>query len=240
MSSTQMYQSNQQSDDLSELVSQYAPLVKRIAEKIKYKCPPSVELDDLVQQGIIGLLQAHKEYNPATGASFATYAHIKIRYAIYEGLRQSTGITRDISQNIKKINAIMEQMNQNNQLPQHQKVAETLGVSSEKYGLMRKEIAAHKVLSMEDIYEHQITAESERGRPYHETLMTEVSEQIQTLLSTLPKREQIILALYYNELFTFKEIADILNLTEARVSQIHQQLKTKLKSKISEIQDLVE
>ncbi|QDP73467.1 FliA/WhiG family RNA polymerase sigma factor [Legionella israelensis] len=240
MSGTQMYQSNQQTDDLSGLVSQYAPLVKRIAEKIKYKCPPSIELDDLMQHGIIGLLQAYNDFNPSKGASFSTYASIKIRYAIYEGLRQSTGITREISQNIKKINAIIEQMDQDNQPLKHQKIAETLGISSEQYSIMRNEIAAHKMLSMEEIYENQITVESSQGKPYDETLTTEISEQIKALLSTLPKREQIILALYYNELLTFKEIADILHLTEARVSQIHRQLRTKLKARIPEIEDFLE
>ncbi len=240
MTSAQMYQSNQHQDELTKLVCDYGPLVNRIAEQIKYKCPPGIELDDLIQCGIIGLLQAKNEYSPERGASFKTYATMKIRYAIYEGLRAHSGITRDIGQYMKKISTAIDCIEKANQMVSHLGIRENLGLTQTQYSRMNAEIKAHKALSMEDVNGEADLVEETLENPYTATLFSELKSKIKNAIKTQPKREQLILALYYNEFLSFKEIAGILQLTEARVSQIHHQLLNKLKTTLHGMEDVLE
>jgi len=231
----QFYQSNQQQDELTDLITEYAPLVKRIAEQIKHKCPPSVDLDDLIQSGIIGLLQAHQNYLEDKGASFKTYASLKIRYAVYEGLRNSSGVTRDIAQYTKQINATVNKIEQSDNSPLHGIIAEHMGVSQKQYQKMTEEISAQKTISYDALNEEIESTSADSKNPFNNAANEELTTNMKSMLKALPKREQIILSLYYNDFLNFKEIGEILQLTEARVSQIHHQLLEKLKTRFKEM-----
>jgi len=211
--------------DLTGLVIKYGPLIKRIANHIRCKLPPHIELDDLIQAGLIGLIEAQKKFNAEKGASFETYAAIKIRAAIIDELRINTGITRTISENIKKISiakAILENNNQpDKKMVSAGSIADELGITFGKYSSIVAEIDAYKSISLGDITTVDDISIDEFQSPAIQAENDEIKCAIKTVLSGIPKREQQILALYYNEQLNFKEIAEILNLTEARISQLH-------------------
>lgn len=221
-------------DDLAGFVQKHATLIHKMAWHIKNRLPVHIELDDLIQSGLIGLLEARNTFSEAGGASFNTYASLKIRCAIYEFVRKNSGITRDISQNIKKISSSISRIeNSDEALLSDQSIADEMGVSLKKYADMTREISAYKAISMQelDVFEDVVC---ENTLNPLQTLEAESDKaMIKSVLKELPKREQIILALYYNNQLNFKEIADIMDLTEARISQIHTALLSKLKRKLT-------
>jgi len=221
--------------DLTNLVIIHSPLIRKIANHIRCKLPAHIELDDLLQAGLIGLIEAQKKFSPEKGASFETYAAIKIRAAIIDDLRINTGITRTISDNIKKIStakvSLENQDHNNNKLISASRVAEEMGITFGKYSSIVAEIDAYKSISLGDITTVDDLPLDDFQNPSIQAENDEIKLAIKDVLSGLPKREQQILALYYNEQLNFKEIADILNLTEARISQLHLISLTKIKKK---------
>lgn len=221
-------------DDLSSFVLNYAPLIRRIANHVKCRLPANVELDDLLQSGLIGLLEARNSFTDDAGAGFETYASIRIRGAIIDELRRNSGITRDISQNIKKIaqaKSILENQDGDAIVISSKAVAEQIGISESKYSHMVSEINACQSVSMSDISAIENIACSFSPDPAIALEKDSIRLSVRELMNTLPKREQQILALYYNEQLNFREIADILDLTEARISQLHAQSLGKIKKR---------
>ena len=225
MQGVECYKQMAEHVDLTSLVIKHSPLIKKIANHIRCRLPPHIELDDLMQAGLIGLIEAQKKFDAEKGASFETYAAIKIRAAIIDELRVNTGITRQISDNIKKISlakATLESKYQNDKkMISAGSIAEEMGITFGKYSSMVAEIDAYKSMSLGDITTVDDMSFDERQNPPILAEKDEIRGAIKTVLAGLPKREQQILALYYNEQLSFKEIADILNLTEARISQLH-------------------
>lgn len=228
----QLYQSNQRQVELSNLVDEYAPLIKRMAEQIKWKLPHGIELDDLIQSGIIGLFEAHEKFLIEYKASFKTYATIKIKYAIFESIRKHTGITRELSQSIKKISSAINELEQQESSQSTTKMlTEKLGISHTQYARISEEINIINASSFEELSEEQ-RSEQALQNPLFFTANEQIRSQLKSTINNLPKRDQLILSLYYNEFLGFKEIGNIVQLTEARVSQIHSELLTKLKERL--------
>lgn len=219
-------------DDMTAFVLQYGVLVKKIALHFKGRLPAHVEVEDLYQSGLIGLLDAQKSYKSDAGASFETYASLKIRGAIIDDLRRASGITRDMSQNMKKIAAANEQLAVQGMRPLLQDVAALLGVSVERCSKMTQEIQAYQTVSMTDVEAVNDLACADTLSPEGELLEHEHQRSLKQILMQLPEREQILLSLYYNEELNFKDIAQVLSLTEARVCQLHRACMQKLKGRL--------
>ena len=186
---------------------QHTQLIKRIANHIKCRLPPHIELDDLIQAGLIGLLQAKKCFDPEKGASFETYASIKIHSAIIDDLRRNTGITRQLSENIKSVTAAKSKLehDEHSEMISSVNIAKTMGVSIEKYSNMMSEIQAYRAINT---YEGTIIDElpfDEFQNPSVQAENEEIKHAIKTVITGLSKREQHILALYYNEQLNFNE-----------------------------------
>lgn len=223
-------------EDLTSFVALYGPLIKRIANHIKCKLPDNIELDDLIQAGLIGLLEARNKFSMDGGASFETYASIKIRGAIIDELRRNTGITRDISQNIKNISAArsaVENNCQDGKIISSKAIATEMGITEKKYTHIMTEINAYNSVSMSSSDQAEEVVCPKSADPADLVESDSIRCSIKMLISSLPKREQHILALYYNEQLNFKEIADILGLTEARISQLHSLSLEKIRRKYS-------
>ena len=235
-----IYQSNQQDADIERLVTEFAPLIRRIAEQIKYKCPPGIDIDDLIQCGVIGLLQAKNEFQDNMGATFTTYASLKIRYAIYQGLRTHSGMTRDISQYIKKINRVVEDLEKAFKSTKHQNIMSELAVTEQEYHKMHQQINAQKTVSLDALDESNGFIVKDDDNPQQLFLNEERTTHLKESIQRLTKREQMILAMYYNEFLSLREIGEILGITEARVSQIHSQLLDKLKPALQDFATTLE
>lgn len=230
------YQSNQNQDELHDLVCHYAPLVKRIAEQIKWNIPQGIELDDLIQSGLIGLLEAKNTYAPEHQTAFKTYATLKIRYAIFETLRKHTGITRELSQSIKQISAATETLHRAQEEITTQKVTELLGLSHHEYACITESISMLKAKSLDGSMDDECI-QANTNDPFFNTASDQIRSILKEVLQDLPRREQLILALYYNEFLSFKEIGGLIDLTEARVSQLHAQLLSKLKTRLQHVKN---
>ena len=225
-------------ENLTEFVKEHSLLLYKISHSIKMKLPAHIELDDLLQSGLIGLLEAKNNFSAEAGATFTTYAYIKIRFAIYEFLRKHSGITRDISQNIKKISTAVAKIEHEGISPVSTRtIANEMGIPIEQYCEISREINAYNTMSFTDS-EHLAEIPCEKTQnPLNFIENEDVKSLLKSIISTLPKREQLSLALYYNEQLNFKEIGEMVDLSEARISQIHSNLMIKLKQKITSIDE---
>jgi RNA polymerase sigma factor FliA len=220
--------------DMVNFVTTHSAFVKRIAYHVKSRLPAHIELDDLIQAGLVGLLEARKKFSLEYGVLFETYASIKVRGAMIDDFRKNSGMTREVSQNIKKISKArskLENAKADNQVISNEDIAKALGIDIEKYSDLMREINLHQATTV-DIYDenYEIASESELN-PLTQIETENKNLYLKELIASFPKREQFILALYYNEQLTFKEIADIMGLTEARISQLHCSLLIKIKER---------
>lgn len=239
MQSHKGYESINAEDDLASFVTLHATLIHKLAKHIKARLPLSIELDDLIQSGLVGLLEARTSYSSDAGASFVTYASLKIRCAMYEFIRKNSGITRDISQNIKKISAAVSRLeNEADIRVSDQTIANEMGIDMKKYNAMIREINAYQSVKVSDSGFLESIACDNTSNPLLSLEEEDEKASILSVLEALPQRDQIVLALHYTNTMNFKDIGEILDLTEARISQIHSSLLMKLKQRITHINEV--
>ncbi len=221
-------------------IEDYAPLVKRIAQHMMVRMPASVQLDDLIQAGMIGLLEAAQKYDADQGASFETYAGIRIRGSIIDEMRRGDWVPRSVHRNNRRINeAITEIENRQGRDASSQEIADELGVSLDEYHLMSQDAMCGRLFSIEESFaEDEPSASSEVetsaafSTPHTQVHQDQLRQAIADNIKALPEREQLVLSLYYNEELNLKEIGQVLGVSESRVSQIHSQAALKLRSRL--------
>ncbi len=224
----------------SELVRQYAPLVKRIAYHLMARLPSHLVVDDLIQAGMVGLLEALSKYDPTKGASFETYAGIRIRGSIIDEVRKGDWTPRSVHRNGRRISqAIASVEGREGRDAQDFEVAQELGVSLEEYYALLQDSVESKLFSLDEITEsrddsigEQLTSEAPEPSGQLET--DDFKESLATAIDGLPERERLVLSLYYVEELNLKEIGEILGVTESRVSQIHSQAAARLRVRLQE------
>ena len=221
------------------LVRQHAPLVKRIAFHLMARLPASVQVDDLVQAGMIGLLEASRKYDPSKGASFETYAGIRIRGSMMDEIRKGDWVPRSVHRNTRKISeAIKLVEDREGRDAKDHEVAEELEMPLDDYYSCLKDSASGKLFSYDEVLEAGDGAidqlESHSENPYSEIQNDAFKEGLAKAILTLPERERIVLSLYYDEELNLKEIGAVLSVSESRVSQIHSQAALRLRSRLTE------
>lgn len=222
------------------LLMQHAPLVKKIASQMKARLPHSVELDDLIQAGMIGLLDAVNRYEEGHGAQFETYAVQRIRGAILDELRSTDWLPRSIRQNSRKIeDAIHTLTQQLGRLPQETEIARHLSMSLEEYQELLSECGGHQLLYYEDFHsddgghEHfldRFCADNED--PLKNMLDNGFKSALVGAIQSLSEREQLLMSLYYDQELNLKEIGAVLGVSESRVSQLHSQAVSRIRSNL--------
>lgn len=226
-------QTLQGSVSTEDLVKQHAPLVKRIALHLINRLPKTVQLEDLIQAGMIGLLEASQRFDPLQNASFETFAGTRIRGAMIDELRNNHWASRSTHQNIRKVSEAIRAIEKRKQgAATAQEIALELNVSIEDYYDVLNDISTNEWLNLDDVTEDRYS-ENEENTPESIVSKESLTKHLVDCLKNLPEREQLILSLYYNEEFNFKEIAKILDITEARVSQIHSQTIARLMSQVN-------
>lgn len=229
-----------QNQSYNQLIEDYAPLVKRIAHHLKGKLPASVQLDDLIQAGMIGLLEAAKKYEPSKGASFETYAGIRIRGAMLDEIRKGDWVPRSVHRNSRRIaDAIRYVESQTGRDAQDQEVADAMGLTLEEYHAQLQDSVGSRLFSFDDLLTQQEGRENETiaeddASPLDDIQSDSFRQHLAKAIATLPEREQLVLALYYDEELNLKEIGKVLDVSESRVSQIHSQAAYRLRSRLSE------
>lgn len=227
----------QQQNDKSKLVEEHANLVKRIAHHLMARLPASVLVDDLIQSGMIGLLEAARNFDGSKGASFETFAGIRIRGAMLDEIRKGDWTPRSVHRNSRAISDAITQVERElGQDARDADIAAKLNVSLQEYHQMLTEVSAGKLVGIEDlgVTEDVITTDQNQGTdsPLEDLMQGAFQKALAHAITTLPEREAIVLSLYYDEELNLREIGEVLDVSESRVSQIHSQAMLKLKSRM--------
>ncbi len=227
------------SSEQHELVEKHVQLVKRIAYHLVSRLPPSVQVQDLIQSGMIGLLEASKNYNPSQGASFETYAGIRIRGAMLDEIRRSDWTPRSVHRKVRMVSeAVRAIENEKGRDARDHEVAEVLDLSLEEYHKILQDAAGCRVFSFDDPV--VMADEGDRGPGGAETGPLEAlqKEDFQAALAkavaSLPERECMVMSLYYDEELNLREIGEVLGVSESRVCQIHGQALVRLRARMVE------
>lgn len=231
--------SDVQKTDNDTLIREHAGLVKRIAHHLMGRLPDSVQLDDLIQSGMIGLLEAASKYDGSKGASFETYAGIRIRGAMLDEIRKGDWAPRSVHRNARKVmDAIKHVESQKGRDAEDHEVAECLGISQDEYHSMLQDTASCRLFSYEEVTEQgdiQVDMSSaEPSNPSHGFERDSFQKQLAEAIKGLPEREQLILSLYYDDELNLKEIGAVLGVSESRVCQIHSQATQRLRSRLGD------
>ena len=227
--------------DKDHLLTEHMPLVKRLAHHMKAKLPPSVEVDDLVQAGMIGLLDAISRYEETHGAQFETYAVLRIRGAMLDELRNSDWLPRSMRQNMRKIEAAMSALQQKlGHPPTESEVAKSLKLSLADYQDMLSDGGGHQLVYYEDFHDAEGNDSFldryavDDADPLRSLMDGDFRQAVIDAIDALPPREKILMGLYYEEELNLKEIGAVMGVSESRVSQLHTQAVARLRASLRE------
>jgi RNA polymerase sigma factor for flagellar operon FliA len=215
-----------------ELVQQHAPLVKRIAYHLLAGLPASVQADDLIQAGLIGLLEAARRFDPSQGASFETYAGIRIRGSMLDEIRRYDWVPRSVHRKARAIAKALRDIEQcEGRDAEDKEVAHRLGMSLEDYHQALQDTTAGRLCSLdgEDGEQYSDVLSDDRAGPEEQMEEQDMKREVASRIGTLPERERLVLSLYYFEKPNLKEIGEVLGVSESRVCQIHNQALTRLR-----------
>lgn len=228
---------NQQTQEA--LVKTHALMVKRIAHHLLGRLPQSVQLDDLIQAGMVGLLEAVRHYDETKGASFETYAGIRIRGHMLDEVRRNDWVPRSVYRNARMIAAAVKLVeNRVGRDAKDQEVAEELGISLAEYHSMLDDSAGSHLYGFDDLGVTDDVLKDETlgsvSEPHVNALQADTTTYIAQIIDGLPKKERLVLSLYYEHDLNLKEIGDVIGVTESRVSQILSQATLRIKSRLPE------
>ncbi len=219
------------------LIKSYATLVKRIAYHLSGRLPKSVQMDDLIQAGMMGLLEAASYYDDSKGASFETYATIRIRGFILDEVRRNDWVPRSVYKNSRMISTAINSLeNQLGREALDSEVADSLGLDIGEYQDMLTDATGAHVYGFDDVgvtddfLEDSLS--STYSRPHTNVLHADMKNHLADVIKGLPKNEQMVLSLYYEHDLNLKEIGEVLDITESRVSQIHSLATHRIKARL--------
>jgi RNA polymerase sigma factor FliA len=219
-----------------DLVEQHTPLVKRIAYHLLGRLPDTVQVDDLIQAGMLGLLESLKSYDASQGASFETYAGIRIRGAMLDELRRADWTPRSVHKKARQVSeAIRMVENQVCRDAKDSEVADYLGIGLEEYNQILQDSISCKTFSVEELVQGEDSVIDEihaDQQPERELMQERFQQALAAAIGNLPERERLVVALYYDEELNLREIGKVLEVGESRVSQILSQAMLRLRSKL--------
>ncbi|MBK1872088.1 MULTISPECIES: RNA polymerase sigma factor FliA [Marinobacter] len=222
----------------SDLIETHAPLVKKIALHLLARLPASVQLDDLMQAGMIGLLEAAQRYSSTKGATFETYAGIRIRGSMVDEIRKGDWVPRSVHRNARRVaRAIKEVEDREGREAQDFEVAEELDMSLSEYHATLADANSGRLFSLDELNESgelPIEETEARDNPLDDLTSDSFRSSLAAEIELLPEREKLVLSLYYTEELNLKEIGAVLGVSESRVSQIHSQAALRLRGRLSE------
>jgi RNA polymerase sigma factor for flagellar operon FliA len=224
-----------------DLVTKHAALVKRIAYHLMSRLPPSVQADDLIQAGMIGLLEASRNYDASQGASFETYAGIRIRGAMLDEIRRTDWTPRSVHRKARQVaEAVREIENQEGRDARDVEVAQKMGIELNEYHRILQDATGCRVFSIDDTgvngdeLQHQPVADAPRNEPLDSLQHSDFKSALAEAISNLPERERLVMAMYYDEELNLREIGEVLGVSESRVCQIHGQALIRLRARMGE------
>jgi RNA polymerase sigma factor for flagellar operon FliA len=233
-----MYSSIPEPEGEKSLVSRHVGLVKRIAYHLVNRLPPSVQVEDLIQAGMVGLLEAASHFDPSQGASFETYAGIRIRGAMLDEIRRSDWTPRSVHRKARQVaEAVREIENRTGRDAKDGEVVEALGINLKDYHQILVDSTSAKVFSFdssENPAVDQSNIPENSAGPLEKLTERGFHEALAKAIEGLPDRERLVMSLYYDDELNLREIGEILGVSESRVCQIHGQAVTRLRARMAE------
>ena len=215
------------------LIEQYLPLVVSVLGRLSMTLPEHVSHDDLHSAGLIGLLQALRNFDPTCGSSFETYARVRVRGAMLDELRRMDWVPRTIHEKARKIQTVMGQLEQKlGRVPADTQMAKALGLSVPEYCDLLDEVRPVAFVCLDSVGSsddgdtgslYEVIADTSEENPVEQVSQRELKQVIFEHLKKLPEIQRKVLALYYIEDLHLREIAEVFGLTESRICQIHAQ-----------------
>lgn len=225
--------------DQTQLIEQYLPLVRRQALALRVRLPASIDLDDLIQAGTVGLLEALQRYKTGQGATFATFANQRIRGAMLDELRSRDWLPRSVRRGARAMDEAIRQLEQRyGRPPDETEIAQALEISLDEYRRLLTDTNNGQLLPFEELIEEggegRLPTGDSQATPYAQLLDQEQRGRLVAAIEALPEREKLLMALYYQEELNLKEIGAVLGVTESRVCQLHSQAVSRLRIRLAE------
>lgn len=238
---TRLYSISGRSLSREEIVHKYLPLVKYVAGKISVNLPSHVEINDLINEGILGLIDAISKYDDSRGVKFETYATTRISGAILDALRAMDWVPRAVRQKARELERVFATLeNEIGRVPEDEEIAKAMGLKLKEYHTLLLKVRGTSILSLEEFLPnekgHDVslldTLKDNGPDPTHQVESAEIKSALAQAVESLPQQERTVISLYYFEGLTLKDIKSVLNVSESRVSQIHAQAVIRLRSKL--------
>jgi RNA polymerase sigma factor for flagellar operon FliA len=230
------------SQQRDELINDSLPLINHVAHRIAVRLPPSVEIRDLVNAGVLGLLDAVEKFEPDRGVKFKTYAELRVRGAMLDSLRDLDWAPRSLRKKSKDLEKTYASLEQKLGRPAtDEEVSAELGEDIEDFHALVDQLHGLSIGSFEDLGDTRdgsresfidYYADEDDVDPYHQFERDELTALLGHAIDDLPERERLVLSLYYYEGFTMKEIGTMIGVNESRVSQIHSKATLRLRTKL--------
>ena len=222
-----------------QLVEKYTPLVKKIAYHLSARLPADIHIDDIIQSGLIGLLDASKHYDPRQGAQFETYATIRIRGAILDEVRRSDWVPKSVHKKARDLTAAMQEIERKTGRDARDiEVAQEMGISIEEYYKILKDSSSCRMLSFDDLDTEDPQSlgifEDRQNNVVSEVLEEEFRQRLSQSIASLPERERMVMSLYYDTEMNLKEVGMLIGISESRVSQLLSQAQLRLQARMSD------
>ena len=229
-----------------ELILEHLPQIKYIAQRISAKLPSHVELNDLISAGILGLLDAIEKFDPSRGVKFKTYAELRIKGAILDSLRNLDWAPRSLRKKSKDLERVYRELEQRLGRPAtDREVCEAMEISLEEFYELLDQIKGLNLGSFQELSTHDDDKEGEplvryvpdapHLDPFFIFHKSEIKEILGEAIDTLPKKERLVVSLYYFDEMTMKEIGKVLGVNESRVSQLHTKAMLRLRTKLKKV-----
>jgi RNA polymerase sigma factor for flagellar operon FliA len=230
-----------------QIVLEHTPLIRYIVSRIAVRLPSHIDLDDLHNTGVIGLMDAIEKYDPEKNCKFKTYAEFRIKGAILDQLRSLDWVPRSIRQKSRKLERAYGEVEQRlGRSASEDEVADSLGLQLDKFHELLNQVRGISLVNLEEI--RSGGQDGERGGNYGDVVedvraenpfasfkLHEMKQIVADTIATLPEKERLVISLYYYEDLNMKEIGNILGITESRVCQIHTKSVLRLRSKLKGI-----
>ncbi|MBF0424248.1 MAG: FliA/WhiG family RNA polymerase sigma factor [Magnetococcales bacterium] len=228
-----------------QIVMKYAPIVKYVAGRISLRLPQSVDMDDLYQVGILGLIDAIAKFDPERGIKFQTYAEFRVRGAILDELRAMDWVPRGVRHAASQLQDVYMKLEaQLGRPPEDAEMARQMGVSLEEYLQQLESVRGLSVVSFEDLRPSQeddewdvldVLADPAQVDPVESLGLQQIREALSQAIASLPEKERLVVTLYYFEELTMSEIGAVLGLTESRISQLHSKATLRMRARIRKV-----
>ena len=229
-----------------EEIMKYAPLVKNIGERIAMRLPSHIDKEDLINVGIIGLMSALERFDESKNIRFETYARFRIRGSILDELRSRDTVSRSSRNKDAKLEGAFSALQRElGRMPTEEEVSDYLNISLDQYYKVLDDAKGVSIVHTDDLppdyfekyVRRDVLEKIDQGDPLSLITRMEMKDILKNAIDSMPQKDRIVLSLYYYEELTFREIGEVLELTESRICQIHSQAILKLRGVLKSLQE---